>query len=292
MRQLKISHKVTNRDSQSFNLYLKDIYEIDILTKEEEKILTEKSSKGDANAREELVHRNLRFVVSVAKKYETSRLPIEDLINEGNIGLIIAAQKFRPEMNFRFISYAVWWVRKVILEYISKNGKTVRIPANKINSLSRLDKRTHELEQKLGREVDIQEVMDYYGEEFIGDDISLLDSLAKSGTDSLDREITHDDGNGTTLAELIADDSTIKATDHLIHDINIKDEILRVLNTLKPRDKRIMIALFGLDGNVPMTLKEVGDEIGVTREMIRQIKERNLTNLKKNLANSTLKAYL
>ena len=165
MKQLKISTKLTNRDIHSFNQYLKEISDIDVFTPEQEAICTEKACKGDQDAIDELVRRNLRFVVSVAKQYATPMNPLEDLVNEGNIGLMLAAQKFRPEMGFKFISYAVWWVRKIIMEHLTKNGRMVRLPANKVNSLSKLDKQIHLLEQKLGRNVSIIEVVEEFGSE-------------------------------------------------------------------------------------------------------------------------------
>lgn len=298
MKQLTISPRLTNRDTESFNLYLKDIYEIEVLTPAEEIILGEKASNGDKDAKTELVRRNLRFVVSVAKQYATSTNLVNDLVNEGNIGVIIAAEKYEASMGYRFISYAVWWIQKLILEHLAKNGRMVRLPANKINNLSKLDKRINALEQKLGRSVDIQEIIEIIQAE-IGDsknakkkvakEMELLSALTTYGCDSLDREIGGEDGNHTTLGDLIADDSTIKPTDQLVIDANIKSEVTRIINSLKPREKRIMIALFGLDGKSPMTLQEVGDEIGVTREMIRQIKEKVLKNLKQKLVNSSIR---
>lgn len=292
MKQLSISSKLTNRENDSFNLYLRDIYDVAVLTQAEEAVLAVKAAAGDKKAKDELVCRNLRFVVTVAKQLATQQIPIEDLINEGNLGLIMAADKFKPEMGWRFLSYAVWWIRKVMYEHISKYGKMVRLPANKINGLSKLDKKIHELEQKLGRPVDISEVIAEFGEDFASDKISLLNELNSYTMDSLDRELGGDDSSThTTLADLISDNNSYKPTDHLIVDSNLKSEIGRIINTLKPRDKRIMIALYGLDGGHPMTLKEVGDEIGVTREMIRQIKVTCLTKLKKQLKNSTIREY-
>ena len=288
MKHLTIPTRVTKRDTNSFKMYLKDICDIDILTHSEEKVLTEKSSHGDKSAKDELVRRNLRFVISVAKQYATSVNPLEDLVNEGNIGLMMAADKFKADMGVRFISYAVWWIRKVIYEHLSKNGRMVRLPANKINSLSKLDKKINELEQKFGRNVDIQEIATEYGSEFINDDFEVLNTLTTYSMDSLDREIGND-GNTTTLSELISDDTTCKSTDYLTIESDIRIDISRILNSLKPRDKRVMTALYGLDGNIPMTLKEVGEEIGVTREMIRQIKEKNLKNLYNKLKNNSVR---
>lgn len=297
MKQLTITTKLTNRENQSFVQYLREVSEIKVLTPEEEIVLTKKASKGDKQAIEELVKRNLRFVVSVAKQYATPQNPVEDLVNEGNIGLMIAAERFDPSTGFKFISYAVWWIRKIIMEHLSKNGRLIRLPANKINALSKLDKQINELEQKLGRSVSIREVMDNYNV-----DVDVLDALSNYGKsssdlealnmlsgysmDSLDRELGHDEG-GSTLGDNVVDD-TFDTNDHnLLYD-DMKIELNKVLDTLKPRDRQVMVALFGLDGSIPRTLKDVGDEIGVTREMVRQIKEKSLIKLRKRLNGSEI----
>jgi len=184
----------------------------------------------------------------------------------------------------------VWWIQKLICEHLAKHGRMVRLPANKINSLSKLDKKICSLEQKMGRSVDIKEIIEEFGAEFPGEDFDDLGVLNTYSMDSLDREIGHsDEGQNTCLGDLLSDNTTFKPTDQLIIDANTKSEVGRIIDTLKPRDKRIMTALFGLDGQPPMTLKEVGDEIGVTREMIRQIKEKNLLMLNKKLKGSSLR---
>lgn len=297
MKQLTITTKLTNRENQSFVQYLREVSEIKVLTPEEEIVLTKKASNGDKQAIEELVKRNLRFVVSVAKQYATPQNPVEDLVNEGNIGLMMAAERFDPKTGFKFISYAVWWIRKIIMEHLSKNGRLIRLPANKINALSKLDKQINELEQKLGRNVSIREVMDNYNV-----DVDVLDALSNYGKsssdlevltmlsgysmDSLDRELGFDEG-GSTLGDNVVDD-TFDTNDHnLLYD-DMKKELNKVLDTLKPRDRQVIVALFGLDGSIPRTLKDVGDEIGVTREMVRQIKEKSLIKLRKRLNGSEI----
>ena len=297
MKQLVITAKLTNREIHSFNQYLKDIAEIDVFTAEEEAICAEKASRGDKEAIDELVRRNLRFVVTVAKQYATAQNPLEDLVNEGNIGLIIAAEKFKPEMGFKFISYAVWWVRKIIMEHLSKHGRLVRLPANKINSLSKLDKQINELEQKLGRNVCIQEIIEEFGgdTDFDGkstqkkfkNEYMLLDTLNDYSMDSLDRDISGDD-KGTTLAETISDDSMFKSADNELLTEDVRKQLNEVLDILKPRDRLVMVGLYGLDGCIPRTLNDIGDEIGVTREMVRQIRQKSLAILKKKLLNSSL----
>jgi RNA polymerase primary sigma factor len=298
MKQLVITAKLTNREIHSFNQYLKDIAEIDVFTAEEEAICAEKASRGDKEAIDELVRRNLRFVVTVAKQYATAQNPLEDLVNEGNIGLIIAAEKFKPEMGFKFISYAVWWIRKIIMEHLSKHGRLVRLPANKINSLSKLDKQINQLEQKLGRSVSIHEIIEEFGSEFglsnkqtpkkISDEYILLDMLNDFTMDSLDRDISGDEGNGTTLGETISDDSIFKSAEQQLITNDVKKQLNEVLDILKPRDKQVMIGLFGLDGNLPRTLNDIGEEIGVTREMVRQIRQKSLGLLKKKLETTNI----
>lgn len=298
MRSFKITAKVTNRDSDSLKEYLKNISAIELITPEEEFEIAIKASKGDAVAIDELVKRNLRFVISVAKYYRTPSIPLSDLINEGNIGLIKAAHKFDPYNKkgkngkpMKFISYAVWWVRKAILEFLGNNGRMVRLPHNKINDLSKLDKMINELEQRECRSIDIQEVIAEFGNDTDDKDkdgLELLDILSTYTMDSLDREIGGSDEGKTTLGELISGDA-IKPTDHLVNDFDIKHEVNRMLNTLDDKNKRVIIALYGLDGNLPMTLAEVGVELGYTRETIRQLKEKTLTKLKAKLENSTLK---
>ncbi len=291
MKQLIITPKKTKRETESFKLYLRDISEIRIFTPEEETICAKKASTGDVEAIEELTRRNLRFVVSVAKQYVTADNLLEDLVSEGNIGLMIATEKFRPEMGFKFISYAVWWIRKSILEYLSKNGRMIRIPANKLNNLSKFDKKVKQLEQKMGRSVGLQEIISGFGNELGKENIDFLSVLSTYRTDSLDQEVNHDDGDSTPLSDMMADTDTFKPADHCMMMDNMKTEIGNIIGELKARDKRIMIGLFGLDGNTPMSLKEVGDEVGISREMVRQIKEKVLKNLRNKLRNSDIKDF-
>lgn len=285
MKQLVITARVTNRESESFQLYLKEIAQIPVFTPEEEAECAVKASLGDERARTELINRNLRFVVSVAKQYATAANPLEDLVNEGNIGLMKAADKFRPERGFKFISYGVWWVRKIILEYLAKNGRMVRLPANKLNALSKLDKMIVDLEQKLGRNVDIQEIVAELDTDLDVTDYAQLDVLSTYSVDSLDREIDGED-NSHTLADMLSDTDTFRPTDHLLVDGDVKSNIDRILNALKPRERQIICSIYGLEGQPRKTLKEIGEDLGVTREMIRQIKEKTLKQLKKKLINA------
>jgi RNA polymerase primary sigma factor len=281
MKALKINQKITSRENSSFVQYMKEVSEIELLTPTQEADLAIKAVNGDKEASEELVVKNLRFVISVAKQYATDKISLEDLVNEGNIGLIKAVEKFDPTKGYKFISFAVWWVRKLIMEYVSNYGKTVRIPANRINELSKLNKYISVVEQKNCHRVDIEEVISEFSREMSTEDFRLLDNLNGMTIDSLDREIHSDEGNATCVSDLMFDEDAYR-TDYLLGDTDIKSEIDVALSTLKPRNKKIMEMLFGLNGYQPMTLQEVGDEIGLTREMIRQVKTKSLETMKKS----------
>jgi len=280
MKAIKINQKITTRENSSFKQYLKEVNEIHMLTPKEESELAERAVSGDKLACEELVTRNLRFVISVAKQYATDKIPLEDLVNEGNIGLIKAVEKFDPTRGYKFISFAVWWVRKLIIEYVSNYGKTVRIPSNRINELSKLNKYISVVEQKTCHRADIEEVISKFSKEMSADDFCFLDSLNSFTIDSMDRQVTNEEGNGTSISDLMCDENANK-TDYLLDDSDVKTEINSALATLKPRNKKIMEMLFGINGYQPMTLQEVGDEIGLTREMIRQIKDKSLKQMAK-----------
>jgi len=285
MKQIGINASITSRDSESLNKYLKEISKITPFTLEEERICAKKSSKGDLDAREELVKRNLRFVVTVAKQYVTSNSPLSDLVNEGNLGLIMAAERFNPDNNVKFISYGVWWIKKVIIEHISKYNRMVRLPSNKISLLSKLDKLISEHEQKTGYKVDIQQLSD----ELDTDEFEHMDVLTSYRMDSLDKQFGDSEGEGGTLLDLLSDDTSFKSTDHLVSELDHNSTIMTSLDSLREKDKHIMILLFGLDGNEPRTLQEVSDIIGMSREMIRQIKNKTLVKLSKQ--KSIMMAY-
>jgi len=292
MKKIGVNQIKIIRDSISFEKYLRDIYKIKLFTPEEEIACTNKIKLGDKEAIDELVKRNLRFVVSVAKQYSNKDILLEDLVNEGNIGLIMAAKKFDPEFGVKFISYAVWFIQKTIIEYHTKYSRMIRLPANKINDLSILNKQIEKLEQKLGRTVDIIEIIDEYGTEDYDGNINnqkfeLLEILNSDNITSLDMEIGNDDDGSTTLKDLISDDYMFKPTDYLLVNGNIKSEINNVTNRLNPRDKYVITSLYGLDGSIPLTLQEIGSELGLTREMARQIKIKALKKLK-NYLNYTL----
>jgi RNA polymerase primary sigma factor len=278
MKTLRINQKITSREISSFKQYLKEVNEIPLLSPKEESDLAERAVKGDKLAADELVKRNLRFVISVAKQYATDKISLEDLVNEGNIGLIKAVEKFDPTKGYKFISFAVWWVRKLIMEFVSNYGKSVRIPANRINELSKLNKYVSAVEQKNCHKADIEEVINQFSKEMSVDEFVLLDSLNCFSIESLDREVGTDEGSGVSVSDLMYDENDDK-TDYLLGDSDVKSEINIALSTLKPRNKKIMEMLFGMNGYQTMTLQEVGYEIGLTREMVRQVKEKSLKQM-------------
>lgn len=278
MKPLRINQRFTDRESKSFKQYLTEISEITMFTPDEEFDCALKASKGDKQAIEELIKRNLRFVVSMAKQYETPNIEFEDLVNEGNIGLIMAVENYKPDKGFKFISYAVFWVRKLILEFLSKNGRLVRLPSNKVIGLSKLNKYVIQLEQKLGKTVDISEIIEEYGEEMSDKEIKELQTLSSITFLSLDSEIKNSE-SGASLGDIISDD-TVVATDYMVSSYYDKKQLNKVLDNLKPRDKYIISLLFGLNGSEPLTLKEVGEEVGLTGEMVRQIQKNTLKKLK------------
>ena len=287
MKPLTITAKVTNRDNDYLKQYFRDIYAYKKFTPEEEAECAFKSSTGDEKALNELINRNLRFVVSVAKQYETRDCLLGDLINEGNLGLIYSAKRFKPDLGFKFISYAVWWIRKYINEFQSNNGRTVRIPVNKITNLSKLNQKMAILEQKLGRVVDIEDIISEYGNEISDEEIKVATQLNSFSIDSLDREITSDNDNGVTLVDIMNDDSFFRPTDYLVNEYDVSQQLNRLLNKLKPKEKDIISSLFGLNGVEPLTITEVSVKYNVCSEAIRLNKERILVKLR-NSSNKCL----
>lgn len=284
MRPISISSKLTTVDNDSLKAYFREISAYKPFTTDEEAKCAYKAYLGDEKAREELVKRNLRFIISVAKQYANKDNPLGDLINEGNLGMIEAAKRFKPDMGFKFISYGVWWVRKYINEYLSNNSKCIRIPANKFSNLSAYNKKVALLEQKMGRTVDVEEVIQEYKKDFSEEEIKSLDILNTYSVDSLDRKVSNQgEVSENSLSDLIADDGTYKATDFSVMNKDIKTEIEAILNTLKEKERYVLVSLFGLNGDNPKTLNEVGLDLNMTREAVRLIKERTLKKIKQNI---------
>lgn len=274
-----VSERITKRETDSFKLYLKEVAEIPLFeTPEEERICADKVVQGDKKARLELINRNLRFVVSVAKKYESENNRIEDLINEGNAGLIKAVDKFKPEMGWKFISYAIWYIRKNILDYLNRNGKLIRLPDNKIGDLSKYNKKLEMLEQRFGRNVDISELLTEYDKEITKEEIDILQDINMTRIWSLDKPLS-DEENVNSLYDII-ENKNIAPTDHLLINNLFEQNVKKLVDTLKPSDINILNKLYGMSGETPMTLHEIGKELGLSREAIRQKKEIALKKLK------------
>jgi len=286
MRQLKITKQVTNRDTLSLDKYLHEIGKVDLLTGEEEVELAKLIKKGDREALDKLIKANLRFVVSVAKQYQNQGLSLPDLINEGNLGLIKAAERFDETRGFKFISYAVWWIRQSILQALAEQSRIVRLPLNKIGSINKINKAINKLEQEYQREPTIDELA-----EMVESKPDLIEYAMNFSNVhiSLDAPL-HDEEMNNMYDVLLNEDSP--SPDSELIDNSLRKEIERSLSTLGEREADILRYYFGLNRYPPHTLEEIGDEFGLTRERVRQIKEKAIKKLKNHYRNRLLKAYL
>lgn len=285
MRQLKITNSITSRGSQSLEDYLNDISKQPLLTTEEEVKLAQRIHNDDREALERLVCANLRFVVSVAKQYQNQGLTLPDLINEGNIGLIKAAEKFDETRGFKFISYAVWWIRQSILQALAEQSRMVRLPLNQVSAVSRINKLIMKFEQEHERKpsaYELSELIDETPEK-------IRDSLRANGRPmSMDAPLG--DGDDSTLLEVISDDN-MPSTDGRMIDTSLATEIDRMLDTLDEREKTIVEMCFGIN-NREMTLEEISEKFGLSRERVRQIREKALLKLRHSNKKSLLQEYL
>ena len=285
MRQLKITNSITSRGSQSLEDYLNDISKQPLLTAEEEVKLAQRIHNDDREALERLVCANLRFVVSVAKQYQNQGLTLPDLINEGNIGLIKAAEKFDETRGFKFISYAVWWIRQSILQALAEQSRMVRLPLNQVSAVSRINKLIMKFEQEHERKpsaYELSELIDETPEK-------IRDSLRANGRPmSMDAPLG--DGDDSTLLEVISDDN-MPSTDGRMIDTSLATEIDRMLDTLDEREKTIVEMCFGIN-NREMTLDELSEKFGLSRERVRQIREKALLKLRHSNKKSLLQEYL
>jgi len=285
MRQLKITQSITNRESQSLDKYLHEIGKVDLITAEEEVILSQKIREGDQAALERLTKTNLRFVVSVAKQYQNQGLTLGDLINEGNLGLIKAAKRFDETKGFKFISYAVWWIRQSILQAIAEQSRIVRLPLNQVGSLSKISKAFSRLEQEFEREPSPEELADNL--ETTVEKIS--DTLSNSGRHvSMDAPFVQ--GEENTLLDVL-ENSDPNTDSNLINE-SLSEEIKRSLSTLTEREREIIVLFFGLSTNHPLSLEEIGEKFNLTRERVRQIKDKALQRLRHTSRSKILKSYL
>lgn len=286
MRQLKIIKQVTNRETPSLDKYLHEIAKVELITAEKEVELARKIRKGDEKALDVLIKANLRFVVSVSKQYQNQGLSLPDLINEGNLGLIKAAQRFDETRGFKFISYAVWWIRQSILQALAEQARIVRLPLNKIGYINKINRTFSELEQKFEREPSVLEIAQAL--ELAPKDVK--ESLKTSGRHlSMDAPISPDE-EGNMYDILLADD--IPEPDKELLNESLRKEIERALSTLTYREANIVRLYFGLNGKHPHTLEEIGEAFNLTRERVRQIKEKAIKRLKHSTKNKILKTYL
>ena len=286
MRQLKISKQITNRESQSLDKYLQEIGKVDLLTPDEEVILAQKIREGDQLSLERLTKANLRFVVSVAKQYQNQGLSLGDLINEGNLGLIKAAQRFDETRGFKFISYAVWWIRQSILQALAEQSRIVRLPLNRVGSLNKISKTFSELEQKFEREPSPEELAEVL-EISTGE---VVDTLKISGRHvSMDAPFVQ--GEENSLLDVLENDSEDKPDSGLIND-SLRREVQRALSTLTQREADVVTLYFGLNGEHAMTLEEIDEKFNLTRERVRQIKEKAIRRLRHTSRSKALKTYL
>lgn len=286
MRQLKISKQITNRESQSLDKYLQEIGKVDLLTPDEEVDLAKRIKAGDQIALEKLTKANLRFVVSVAKQYQNQGLSLGDLINEGNLGLIKAAQRFDETRGFKFISYAVWWIRQSILQALAEQSRIVRLPLNRVGSLNKISKTFSELEQKYEREPspeELAEVLEVTTAE-------VVDTMKISGRHvSMDAPFIQ--GEENSLLDVLENDSEEKPDSGLMSD-SLRKEVQRALSTLTQREADVITLYFGLNGEHAMTLEEIGEKFNLTRERVRQIKEKAIRRLRHTSRSKALKPYL
>ncbi|MCC5920267.1 MAG: sigma-70 family RNA polymerase sigma factor [Cyclobacteriaceae bacterium] len=286
MRQLKISKQITNRESQSLDKYLQEIGKVDLLTPDEEVDLAKRIKEGDQIALEKLTKANLRFVVSVAKQYQNQGLSLGDLINEGNLGLIKAAQRFDETRGFKFISYAVWWIRQSILQALAEQSRIVRLPLNRVGSLNKISKTFSELEQKFEREPSPEELAEVL--EITANEVT--DTMKISGRHvSMDAPFVQ--GEENSLLDVLHNDDDITPDQDLMTD-SLRREVQRALSTLTQREADVISLYFGLNGTHSMTLEEIGEKFSLTRERVRQIKEKAIRRLRHTSRSKALKPYL
>ena len=286
MRQLKISKQITNRESQSLDKYLQEIGKVSLVTIDEEVVLAQRIREGDHLALEKLTKANLRFVVSVSKQYQNQGLTLGDLINEGNLGLIKAAKRFDETKGFKFISYAVWWIRQSILQALAEQSRIVRLPLNRVGSLNKISRSFSELEQKFEREPspdELAEVLEFTTAEVVdtlkiaGRHVS-MDAPFVQGEENRLLDVLEDDGEQTPDAALLSE--------------SLRKEVQRALSTLTKREAAVVTRYFGLNGCAALTLEEIGEQFNLTRERVRQLKEKAIRRLRHTSRSKSLLQYL
>jgi len=288
MRQLKISQKVTNRDTPGLDKYLHDISRVDMITPDEEVELAKKIQQGDMDALEKLTKANLRFVVSVAKQYQNRGLSLQDVINEGNLGLLKAGKRFDPSKGFKFISYAVWWIRQTIHQALAENSRLVRLPVNKINTMHKITQATSRLEQQFGREPTAEEVGEIT--KLTEEDVKMsIQNYAR--TVSMDAPLGGEDDDGN-MYDVTEDKAAVSPENELLKE-SLKTEVTRTLSTIPPREADVLKFYFGL-GNLqqPMLIEEIARRLDISPERVRQIKDKAIRRLRHNSRSKILKTYL
>jgi len=287
MRQLKITKSITNRESQSLEKYLQEIGKVELITPEEEVRLAKKIKQGDQAALDKLTKANLRFVVSVSKQYQNQGLSLPDLINEGNLGLIKAAQRFDETRGFKFISYAVWWIRQRILQALAEQSRIVRLPLNKVGLTNKIQKAFSQLEQEYEREPSPDEIATML--ELETDDVSATLGISARHI-SMDSPLS--DGEDNTLVDVFENPNAERANTNIEHNESLKQEIDRSLKVLTERQKEVICYFFGIGVDHPMSLEDIGEKFNLTRERVRQIKDKAITKLRTNSRAKALRSYL
>ena len=286
MRQLKITKQVTNRETASLDKYLQEIGKVELITADEEVELAQRIRQGDMAALEKLTKANLRFVVSVSKQYQNQGLSLPDLINEGNLGLIKAARRFDETRGFKFISYAVWWIRQSILQALAEHSRIVRLPLNKIGSINKINKTYAKLEQEFEREPNAEEI----AEVLDLTEAEVKESMKNAGRHvSMDAPLVQDEDNN--MYDVLKSDEVVTPETELLNE-SLRKEIDRAISTLTQREADVVRLYFGLNGGHPMTLEEIGEKFDLTRERVRQIKEKAIRRLKHTSRSKILKSYL
>ncbi|PMC23639.1 RNA polymerase subunit sigma [Hoylesella buccalis] len=285
MRQLKITKSITNRESAALDKYLQEIGHEDLISIEEEIELAQRIKKGDRKALEKLTKANLRFVVSVAKQYQNQGLSLPDLINEGNLGLIKGAEKFDETRGFKFISYAVWWIRQSILQAIAEQSRIVRLPLNQVGSVNKINRILNKFEQEHERRPNVDEIADQID---LPED-KIVEAMKVNGKHiSVDAPIM--EGADSSLLDVLPNTESPMADNELVME-SLREEVASALNVLNERERNIIECFYGINQR-EMTLEEIGDKFGLTRERVRQIKEKALRRLRQNTKSKQLKAYL
>nr|WP_294903271.1 RNA polymerase sigma factor RpoD/SigA [uncultured Lacibacter sp.] len=287
MRQLKITKSITNRESQSLEKYLQEIGKVELITPEEEVKLAERIKQGDQRALDRLTKANLRFVVSVAKQYQNQGLSLPDLINEGNLGLIKAAQRFDETRGFKFISYAVWWIRQSILQALAEQSRIVRLPLNKVGLTNRINKAFSQLEQEFEREPSAEELA-----EMLELEIEEVSSTLGISSRHVSMDSPLSDGEENTLMDVMENPNAIATDEELDHNESLRTEITRSLKTLTERQQDVIKYFFGIGVDHPLSLEDIGERFNLTRERVRQIKDKAISKLKTNSRCKLLKGYL